>query len=154
MTKPRTYVDTSVFGGCLDDEFAQWSLALMDEFKGGRMICVISDITEKELELAPDEVRAILRDLPTGSVERVRLTEDARELVAAYLQSDVLHTKFLNDAAHVAVATLSHVSAMVSWNFKHLVNLAKVRRFNAVNLRLGHGMIEIRTPREVLPPEE
>jgi len=43
---------------------------------------------------------------------------------------------------------------LVSWNFKHIVNLGRIRLFNAVNLEQGYGLIEIRTPREVLADEE
>ena len=38
----------------------------------------------------------------------------------------------------------------VSWNFRHIVNLGRIRLFNAVNLEEGYGLIEIRTPKEVL----
>ena len=43
---------------------------------------------------------------------------------------------------------------IVSWNFKHMVNLGRIRMFNAVNLEQGYGSIEIRTPKEVLDHEE
>lgn len=54
------------------------------------------------------------------------------------------------DGLHVAVATLSTAAAIVSWNFKHLVNLRRVQGFNGVNLLMGYRATDIRTPREVL----
>jgi hypothetical protein len=59
-----------------------------------------------------------------------------------------------SDALHVALATIGRVDVMVSWNFKHIVNLGKIRMFNAVNLEQGYGFIEIRTPKEVLSGEK
>jgi hypothetical protein len=37
---------------------------------------------------------------------------------------------------------------------QYIVNLGRIRLFNAVNLEQGYGLIEIRTPREVLADEE
>ena len=50
---------------------------------------------------------------------------------------------------HIALATLARVDALVSWNFKHIVNLHRIRGFNGVNLMRGYGTLEIRSPREV-----
>ncbi len=63
---PRIYVDTSVIGGCLDDEFAEWSNLLFKEFKTGIKTAVISDLTLRELEIAPDKVRTIISKVYTG----------------------------------------------------------------------------------------
>jgi len=65
----------------------------------------------------------------------------------------VITDKFLLDAQHIAMATLSRVDVMVSWNFKHIVNLNRIRLYNSVNLKLGYPMIDIRSPREVLYEE-
>ena len=54
------------------------------------------------------------------------------------------------DAQHIAIATVGRVDVLVSWNFKHIVNLERIHGYNSVNLRKGYPMIEIRTPREVL----
>lgn len=41
----------------------------------------------------------------------------------------------------------------VSWNFKHILNLGKIKQFNAVNLKEGYQILEIRTPKEVVKDE-
>ena len=74
--KPRVYIDTSVIGGCFDEEFRLWSEKLFDEFRAGTKV--------------------------------------------------------------------------VSWNFQQIVNLNRIRAFDAVNLRLGYQILEIRSPREVV----
>ncbi len=71
-------------------------------------------------------------------------------MAQAYLQEGVLTEKYLLDAQHIAMATLARVDVMVSWNFKHIVNLNRIRLYNSVNLKLGYPMIDIRSPREVL----
>ncbi len=56
----------------------------------------------------------------------------------------------LDDAHHVAIATVAKVDVIVSWNFKHIVHLDKIRGFNAVNLIEGYPTIEIRSPKELI----
>jgi hypothetical protein len=51
---------------------------------------------------------------------------------------------------HIALATLNNADVLASWNFKHIVNLDRIRLYNSINLRLGYRLIEIRTPREIL----
>jgi hypothetical protein len=48
-------------------------------------------------------------------------------------------------------ATVHRTDVLVSWNFKHVVNLDRIRGYNSVNLREGYPMLEIRSPQEVLP---
>ena len=58
-----------------------------------------------------------------------------------------------SDALHVALATVARVDVLVSWNFKHIVNLGRIRLFNSVNIEWGYGLVEIRSPKEVLEYE-
>ena len=83
----------------------------------------------------------------------ITLTSDFG-LADAYVAHGVVGPGSLADALHVAMATVSGVDVLVSWNFKHIVNLGRIRLFNAVNLEQGYGLIEIRTPQEVLYEEE
>ena len=78
---------------------------------------------------------------------------EAADLAEAYLAAGVLTPKMRVDAQHIAIATVGRVSVLVSWNFKHIVNLQRIHGYNSVNLRRGYPMIEIRTPREVLSNE-
>ncbi len=50
----------------------------------------------------------------------------------------------------MALATVGGADVVVSWNCRHTVNLGRIRLFNAVNLELGYGAMEIRSPKEVL----
>jgi hypothetical protein len=59
----RFYIDPSVFGGLFDHEFELESRLLFDMVKDGRVICLYSDYTEKELVGAPEKVRFYFRDL-------------------------------------------------------------------------------------------
>jgi len=59
MKKLRVYLDTSVIGGCFDPEFEEWSEALMNDFRSGRYLAVVSSVVAKEIEAAPDFVQEL-----------------------------------------------------------------------------------------------
>lgn len=116
----------------------------------GKRLALISDLLQLELEEAPTRVRQLLNELPADSIERVALDEEAIELANAYIQDGAVAESSLSDARHIAMATIARADVLVSWNFKHIVNLNRIRRFNAVNLKSGYPTIEIRSPNEVL----
>lgn len=149
----RIYVDASVIGGCEDEEFTENSIQLMKCFVRGEFVLVLSNLTLRELDNAPDKVRKHLALVPEAHIETLTLNAEARELAEAYIDAGVITAKMRIDAQHIAIATSAHVDVLVSWNFKHIVNLHRIRGYNSVNLRMNYPLIEIRTPREVLSNE-
>lgn len=149
----KVYIDTSVIGGCLDDEFSMWSCALFEEFKAGLKIPIVADITLRELESAPVEVQEILKPL-AEKIEYVYFNEESDNLSRIYLDEQIVTAKYLVDAQHIALASIMRVDVLVSWNFKHIVNLNRIRLYNSVNMKMGYPLIDIRSPREVLNEQE
>lgn len=145
----RVYTDTSAIGGCLDPEFSEASGQLFEQFQSGALVLVLSDLTLLELERAPAEVRAVLADVPSGHCEEVVFTEEASELAERYIAAGVIGGSMRTDAQHIATATVHRLDVLVSWNFKHIVNLPRIHGYNSVNLREGYPMLEVRSPREV-----
>ncbi len=151
--KARIYVDASVIGGCEDDEFAAHSVRLMECFVRGDLVLVVSTLTLLELAAAPAEVRRRLAAVPESHTETLQLDDAARELAEAYIAEGVITTRMRADAQHIAIARVARVDVLVSWNFKHIVNLRRIHGYNSVNLRRGYPILEIRAPREVLPDD-
>ena len=152
--KRRIYTDTSVIGGCLDREFSVSSTLLLERFARGSDVLVLSDLTRLELERASEAVRAVIDQLPKSAIEEVQLTPEARELAEEYLIAKVIGPGSLVDAQHIATATIHRVDVLVSWNFKHIVNINRIHGYNSVNLRLGYPLLEIRSPKEVASGED
>lgn len=148
--KPRIYIDTSVVGGCWDDEFAAESRALFDMARRGEIILLLSDLLAEELSEAPENVRGIYENLPPEAVERPTASEESLRLRDAYLSAGVVGSASAEDAHHVALATVAKADLIVSWNFKHIVHVDKIRLFAAVNLTQGYGVIDIRSPLEIV----
>lgn len=118
MVLGRIYVDTSVIGGCEDEEFRVHSRRLMDAFVRGNLKLVLSELTLRELALAPAAVRAVLGTVPDEHIEVVRLIPAADELARRYLAEGILPANMLADAQHIAMASIAQVDALVSWNFR------------------------------------
>jgi predicted nucleic acid-binding protein len=154
MKRMLIYVDASVVGGCEDIEFAEGSLALWRLFVQGQYIMVLSEHTIRELRGAPEQVRKRVLEVPEE--HRILLTDDeaADALAEAYLEHHVVGPGSRSDALHVALAVVNDCDVLVSWNFKHIVNLGRIRLFNAVNLEHGYRPIEIRSPRELFINEK
>jgi predicted nucleic acid-binding protein len=145
----RVYADTSVFGGCFDAEFAAESERFFDLVRAGRVRILVSEVVVRELAKAPVRVRELLSSLPADSVVRVGLTRDVIDLRDAYLAAGILDPQSTDDATHVAAATVARADAIVSWNFKHIVRIDKMRAYNRVNLQTGFGLLSIVSPQEV-----
>ena len=77
------------------------------------------------------------------------MTPEMVRLGQAYVAARVVGRTARVDALHVATASVVRADVLVSWNFKHIVQLARIRGFHAVNLRLGYPLVEIRSPLEV-----
>jgi hypothetical protein len=147
----RIYADTSVFGGCFDTEFREHSLSFFDRVRRGDVVLLVSRIVREELELAPPHVRALLEGLPRQFQEPVPVDDDVLTLRNAYLAAGVVGARSLEDATHVAAATAARADAIVSWNFKDIVRLDRIRGYNQINLKLGYGILSIVTPRGAIP---
>lgn len=151
--RSRIYVDTSVFGGCEDVEFLDHSRRLVSAMSKGEYAMVISEVTLLELEKAPVKVREHLERIPESVIEVLSLDAEAEALAAEYIRDGAVGKNQRADALHIAIATVARVDVLVSWNFKHIVNLRRIHAFNAVNLKQGYPVLEIRNPREVIGDE-
>ena len=146
----KFYVDTSVWGGYEDEEFKEWSIPFFKQARLGKFIIVLSDVTIKELSLAPDPVKTLAETIPDESLELVSLTEEAEILAGHYIKEGVLTPKFETDAQHIAISTILKVDSLISWNFKHMVNFFRIKQYNSINLKFGYQTIDIRTPKEIM----
>ena len=149
MKKTRIYIDTSVIGGCFDEEFRLWSNGLVQDFKSGLFIPVLSDVVAAEIIDAPEAVRMKYDEILGLNHELVASGQEAIELADKYQMRKILTPKYYADGLHIALATIAEVDLLVSWNFRHIVRFDKIRLFNSVNLELGYKPLQIYSPREV-----
>jgi len=151
--KQRFYLDTSVFGGVFDWEFEEWTLQLFERIKLGKVVCLYSELIETELLNAPDKVKKFFIELPKENMEKVQINDDILTLATKYIDEKVVGQTSLDDCIHIATATFYKADILVSWNFKHIVNVYRIRGYNSVNLRMNYQSLEIRSPKEIIDYE-
>ncbi|SDG81032.1 PIN domain-containing protein [Dyadobacter soli] len=148
--RPRYYIDTSVFGGVFDTEFATESLQIFELVKSGKIICILSEVTESELINAPERVRQFAVALNSTAIERVKLITESITLAETYISEKVVGATSRDDCLHIATATVYAADALLSWNFKHIVNEQRIKGYNCINLRLGYKELDIVSPKTIL----
>jgi len=146
----RVYIDTSIVGGFFDDEFSVDTKALFMRLKNREIVFIISSVLQQELQKAPDNVRKLLAQYDSACFEYVELTEEAILLADSYIAEKVIGKTGIDDCRHIALATIHKADVLASWNFKHIVNLDRIKGYNGVNLKHGYSVVEIRSPKELL----
>ena len=148
--KQKIYIDTSIVGGYFDVEFREATIKLFERLDNNEIIFVVSDLLDLELINAPQNVREHLLKYSADKFQRIELTEEAINLADQYIEEKVVGKTSLEDCRHIALATIHKVDVLASWNFKHIVNLDRIKGYNSVNLKLGYSMIEIRSPKDLI----
>ncbi len=159
MTKLTVYVDSSVIGGLIDEEPGtrkSVARAFFERLEEGALFeAYISELVTGEIRRGPEhlvrEFSELARKVRFRMVER---SEESEELAGRYLSEGVIPESQKNDALHLALATVARVDVVVSWNFRHMVNVARIRGVNGVNLIAGYPQIDVRSPEEVLGETE
>jgi len=123
---------------------------LFQRLENKEIVFVVSELLYKELENAPSNVKTLLDNYPKDCFEEVLLTDEARELADKYIAENVVEKTNLDDCRHIALATIHNVDVLASWNFKHIVNLARIRGYNGINIKNAYKAIEIRNPKELI----
>lgn len=152
--RQRLYIDTSVFGGFYDDEFADFTVPLFKRFDNGEFIVMFSSVTQEELENAPEKVKNLVTNLRSEFVEFIDATEEAVQLAREYISENVVGKTSFADCLHIALATIHKADFLISWNFKHIVNVQRIRGYNAINIKNGYKQLEIRSPRDFMIYED
>jgi len=146
--RQRIYIDNSVISGYFDKEFEVATKRLFDRIIAKDFDIYFSKVNMVELSLAPKYIRDIKNLIPTDCYNYLDLSEEANILAETYINEKVLGQASMNDAYHIAIASVNRLDCLISWNFKHIVNFDKIKKFNSINLKLGYPLIDIRTPLE------
>lgn len=153
MIKQRFYLDTSVFGGVFDKEFDEFTLQLFERIKLGKITCIYSELIETELIKAPKRVQIYFKNLPKESLEKVEISDEILALATKYVDEKIVGATSFDDCIHIATATINRVDILVSWNFKHIVNVYRKGGYNSINLRMNYPSLEIRSTKEIIDYE-
>ena len=150
MKRLKIYLDTSVIS-YLDHQDAQERMAethkLWDKIKAGEFDVVISNVVIGEIEDC-DKVKADTLFSHLNEVDYVLVDADAHtvEIASRFVDLGVLKQKNFDDGRHIAAAIVSGGGAIVSLNFKHIVNVKTMRGVKAITALEGYDDLLIFTP--------
>lgn len=146
----RIYLDTSIYGGYFDIEFEVWTKILFSQIANNEFLVLYSYLIELEISYAPKQVQLLVNSIPIKNKEVINFSDKAVELASLYIKENVVGLTSISDCIHIALATIHNADVLVSWNFKHIVNVDRIRGYNSVNLSRGYKALDIRTPNEIL----
>jgi predicted nucleic acid-binding protein len=154
MPKLSIYVETSVWSHAFADDAPdsrEATLKFLDAARQGKYDLFVSEVVFEEVLRAPTELAARLREL-VQELAPVSLDfdEDSFRLAQEFLQHGVVSPSSIDDARHVAVAVVSELDVLVSWNYRHLVNVRRREKFHQISVMTGYYKpLHIVTPPEV-----
>jgi hypothetical protein len=137
-----------VFGGYFDDEFAIHTIPLFERLKNDEFTLLFSVVTQEELENAPDDVKNLVKGLKKEGTEYLDITNEVIELATIYITEKLVGQTSYADCLHIALATINRADFLISWNFKHIVNIKRIQGYNSINIKYGYKQLDIRSPRE------
>ena len=153
MKKLRLYIDTSVFGGIFDTEEPKrvnTAETLLRLVRDGTYEGYISRITIEEVFAAPQKIHEQLQaKISDAGFMILEESAESISLAEAYVTNGAIPEKYRDDARHIAIGVIHDLDYIISWNYKHMVNIAVRRLINSTNIRMGYNSIEIISPEEV-----
>lgn len=158
MQKLKVYLDTSVISYLYQEdaqEKMQDTLQLWERFKAQQYEVYISDIVINEISGCTEEKLNILMDYLNQIEYHLIITdEDTVGLAEKFIDFRILKQKSFDDCQHIASAILSGCDIIISWNFKHIVNIKTIRGVKVITTLEGYKDLLIFPPSALLESED
>lgn len=131
----------------------EFTKPLFDRILNGEFTLYFSAVTQEELINAPAKVSELVKSLKAEHTEFIETTGEAVDLANSYIAEKVVGQTSYADCLHIALATINRADYLISWNFKHIVNVQRIRGYNSINIKNGYKELEIRSPRDFMTYE-
>ena len=155
--KLKVYLDTSVVSYLKQDdapEKTRITLELWEKFKSNIFDICLSDLTLLEISRCNTEKREFLiNKLNEIDYTEYEINDNASILAREIIKTGILTEKSYEDCQHIAVALLNQCDVIISWNFKHLVNIKTIDGVRAISIIKGYKNINILNPLTLLEME-
>lgn len=150
MRKLKIYLDTSVISHLdapdVSDKMND-TLALWEDIKSGLYEVTTSDVALREVGNCKEPKQSTLFDyLSEIEYECFSITDEAELLANEIIKQGILTQKSFDDCLHIAIAVINNCDIILSWNFKHMVNIKTINGVRAVNILNGYKSIDIYSP--------
>lgn len=158
MRKLKIYLDTSVIS-YLDQEDALekmeqtrkvWEILQTEKYE-----VIISDLVLAEINECKEPKKSILKEyLAQINYKRVDITEETEEIANEIIDNGILNSKSFDDCLHIASAILNDCNIIVSWNFKHMVNVDTINGVRKITFAKRYNNIDIYAPYVLLSEKD
>ncbi len=157
MRKLKVYLDTSVVSYLSQEDSPERmkdTLELWKDFVNGKYEIYLSQITIDEIEKCSEPKRNVLYDhLSDIEYTKLEINTEIVELAQKIIDMGILRPKSFDDCQHIAVAVVNNCDCILSWNFKHIVNIKTIRGVRAITNLEGYKGIDIINPSALLESE-
>ena len=96
----------------------------------------------------------MLRDyLKLINYSTFEITQETSDVARQLIKMGVLTEKSFDDCQHIGAAVINDCDCIISWNFRHIVNIKTIRGVRAITNLEGYRPIEIWSPSVLLESE-
>ena len=157
MERLKVYLDTSVISHLMQEDVPEKmadTLKLWDMFKAKKYDVYLSTVTLQEISDCPEPKRGVMLDyLEEIEYTPIEITDDMSDVAQQLIDMGILTQKSYDDCQHIAAAVIYGCDCIISWNFKHIVNIKTIRGVRAITNLKGYKPIEILNPSVLLESE-
>ena len=158
MQKLKVYLDTSVVSYLSQDDVPEKmadTQKLWEMFRQGKYDVFFSTVTLKEISDCPEpKRRLLLEQIRQIKYTLIQIDDSMEDVAKQIIDMQILTPKSYDDCQHIAAAVMTGCDCIISWNFKHIVNIKTIRGVRAVTNLRGYKPIEIVNPSVLLESEE
>ena len=157
MGKLRVYLDTSVISHLLQKDVPEKmadTKQLWEMFQAGMYEVYLSTVTLEELKECSEPKQSQLFDyLGLINYTLVQIDDNVADIAQQIIEMGILTKKSYDDYQHIGAAIVSECDCIISWNFKHIVNIKTIRGVRAITNLRGYKPVEIINPSVLLESE-
>ncbi len=158
MRKIKVYLDTSVISYLQQEDSPERmkdTLALWEQFESGKFDVYLSQVTLDEVGECREPKRTLLfKYLSRINYTKLEITTETIKLANQIIKMGILTPKSFDDCQHIATAVVYGCDCIISWNFKHIVNIKTIRGVRAITNLEGYQSIDIMNPSVLLGGDE
>lgn len=152
--KLKVYLDTSVISYLQQEDTPERmkdTLALWKQFEAEKYDICLSQVTLDEVGECREPKRTVLYEyLSKISYTKLEITDEVLKVANQIIAMGILTPKSFDDCQHIATAVVHGCDCIISWNFKHIVNIKTIKGVRAITHLESYKDIDIMNPSVLL----
>lgn len=156
--KMKIYLDTSVISYLQQEDVPERmkeTLNLWKQFEEGKYDIYLSQVTLDEVGECQEPKKTVLYEyLSRIQYTKLEITDEVLRVANQIVEMGILPPKSIDDCQHIATAVVHGCDCIISWNFKHIVNIKTIKGIRAITHLESYKDIDIMNPSVLLGGEE